>query len=343
MVQKHQKNVILVVLAAVIAALLAIAFYLEAGAFSPNDYGVGPLRVTEVGWAGTAASTADEWYEVHNGGDGAVDTSAWYLMTIQGDGDVVTATMPITSIQPGDYVLFERTDDTTIATVPADGIHGGTGSGGSLVGIFANDDVISFGIYDGAGGNMHIITMTAELRWPAGSSSPNASMQWLDGAWLTSNSGTELDAEGNVVFGTPGSANIPPIPNPVTCATLPDNYEWDLDLILFEDMSTQGQIQIDAILWGFDSEGTLSESAGAFTIIYANDSWHVGEISYDPETSSDCVIALENLRDATATVLSGDSSPLLPGGGVYATWLRGVLEFQRSGLFATHLPVVVSP
>ncbi len=37
------------------------------------------LVISEVAWAGTAASSNDEWIELHNQGDEAVDLVGWQL------------------------------------------------------------------------------------------------------------------------------------------------------------------------------------------------------------------------------------------------------------------------
>lgn len=313
------------------------------------------LVINEVAWAGTEASASDEWYEVANLCGEPLSTAGWYLETTQGDGDVVTATLPVTMVY-ADYgeigfALFERTDDQAVSNITADGIHGScAGCGGSLTGIFPNSDVVSFALYNADRTQYHIIWMI-DGDWPAGSSSPRASMQANGIEWYTSNQSLGAqDAGGNPIFGTPGAENVPNTTNPNTCDTLPTSWDWDLDVVLFEDFSSRGEIYLEADLWGVAADGTLIQTIGQVTLahfaqpnINGQTGWLVIETAWEEETSNACIDALEMLADGTENVLRGrpsgvaDQSELWP---VYADWLNAVLDFQKSGVFSSYLPVV---
>ncbi len=87
-------------------------------------------------WAGTRASSADEWIELHNAGTEDVDLSGWSLQT---------ETAPLISlhgiIAPGAYFLIERTDDTAISDIAADvfGPFGGSGLSNSFERLWLQD------------------------------------------------------------------------------------------------------------------------------------------------------------------------------------------------------------
>jgi len=162
------------------------------------------ILINEVGWAGTAASSNDEWIELLNPGPEPVDLAGW-MLTDGGDVNVhLRGSLPAYS-----YLLLERTDDTTISNQAADQIYTGSlnNSGGTLELLGPGGEVIDRANGDGGA-------------WPAGNASTHASMERLDGpdgpgAWRTFTGcwSTGVDAAGVAVNGTPRS------PNSVACAT----------------------------------------------------------------------------------------------------------------------------
>ncbi len=171
----------------------------------------GQVVINEVGWSGTAASSSDEWIELYNLGDRAVDLSGWTLSF--GDttidlgamsGDTVEVRQ--TTIAAGGYLLLERTDDDAVADVDADVLYkGGLSNAGELLELRDADGVVVDRV-DGAAG------------WAAGTSSggepPYASMERVDPAstppaWASHDgrTGTGVDAKGGVLHGTPGREN----------------------------------------------------------------------------------------------------------------------------------------
>ncbi len=82
-----------------------------------------PLSVVinEVVWAGTGASTADEWIELKNNTSGPITLTGWTLVAADGTPNVaLTGTIPADG-----YFLLERNDDSTVSDIPADQIYTG--------------------------------------------------------------------------------------------------------------------------------------------------------------------------------------------------------------------------
>lgn len=71
--------------------------------------------INEIAWMGTAVSPSDEWMELGSDESTSVDMAGWVL-SIEGKKDIILSG----SIGAGGYYLIERTDDTTVPTVPAD-------------------------------------------------------------------------------------------------------------------------------------------------------------------------------------------------------------------------------
>ena len=155
--------------------------------------------VSEVAWAGTAASSSDEWIELRNPGSAAIDLAGW---TLTDGGDIHIAL--IGTIGPGGYFLLERTSDGTISDIAADQIYTGSLSNGGEI-LRLSDP--SGDLIDTANNNGG--------PWPAGSSAPvPLSMERIsdgvesDASWC-SNDGLHrngADASGNPINGTPRSA-----------------------------------------------------------------------------------------------------------------------------------------
>jgi len=80
-------------------------------AASPGD-----VVINEVAWMGTAVSTSDEWIELYNTTDLAIDIEGW---TLAATGSTLNITLSGTISAHG-YFLLERTDDTAISDIHAD-------------------------------------------------------------------------------------------------------------------------------------------------------------------------------------------------------------------------------
>ncbi|MEW6568079.1 MAG: lamin tail domain-containing protein [Chloroflexota bacterium] len=173
------------------------------------------ILISEVAWAGTLAYAVDEWIELHNTTDADIDLTGWILT------DEDDLRLALRGVLPAHgFFLLERTDDTTVADIPADQVYTGSlrDSGESLWLLDPTGAVIDSA--NAAGG-----------AWPAGGGSAKASMQRLGGDdfpgnWhtFTGPDGIGHDASGNPIAGTPRSPNtfaaptltptLPPTPVP---------------------------------------------------------------------------------------------------------------------------------
>lgn len=70
--------------------------------------------MSEIAWMGTAVNANDEWIELHNTSDSTVSLDGWTLS----DGATLTINLA-GAVGAGEYVLLERTDDTTVPDVTA--------------------------------------------------------------------------------------------------------------------------------------------------------------------------------------------------------------------------------
>jgi len=181
------------------------------------------ILISEVAWMGTLASSDDEWIELYNPGSSSIDLTNWRLVADNGSPDIV-----LSGTIPGDgFFLLERAYDNVITDVSADQIYIGE--------LEDSNEILRLRAPDGT------LVDTANSdggAWPAGKISPNGSMERMDEitdaplAWVTnvnSASWTHTDASGQLVHGTPKSANwgfgvthtpIPP-PTPTPSPTPP--------------------------------------------------------------------------------------------------------------------------
>lgn len=183
----------------------------------PGPAPVEPLSILihEVAWAGTSASSNDEWIELLNPGSSAVDLSGWVLSD---GGDL---TIRLRGTLPGySFFLLERTDDTTLSNVAADQIYtGNLNNGGETLEL------------RGPGGELVDSANADGGAWPAGNASTHASMERVGGAdgpgaWRTFTGcwSTGADADGHPVNGTPRQPNslacLADTPTPTPTPTL---------------------------------------------------------------------------------------------------------------------------
>ena len=173
----------------------------------------GPVVINEVAWAGTAASPNDEWIELHNRTQAAVDLAGWQLLW----EDVVlpldkveggTVEARTTTIEPGGFFLLERTDDTTVSDVAADVIYKGS----------LSNTGVTLRLLDASGAEVDRVSAGPE-GWPAGTAAGEvayASMERVDPAaadsasnWRTNDGVVRSghDAQGGPLNGTPRAKN----------------------------------------------------------------------------------------------------------------------------------------
>lgn len=189
------------------------------------------VLINEVAWAGTLASSSDEWLELHNTTDSTLDLAGWILS----DGQDIEIALS-GSIAPYSYYLLERGDDSVVADIGADLIYSGSLRNGGERLTLRDPSGAVIDTADGSDG------------WPAGDSSSHASMERLGGEdhpgnWVTSIGGQAKahDKAGNPIQGTPRSINACLLSATVTPSPSPSS------------LPAPGAILINEIAWS----GTL--------------------------------------------------------------------------------------
>ena len=161
--------------------------------------------INEIAWAGTHASSSDEWIELYNSSAATTSLTGW---TLTDDGDININLAG--DIAPHSYFLLERSDDQTISNIDADMIYHGSlrNSGETLALLDPGGEEIDSANSDGGA-------------WPSGNSAQRFSMERrgggdLSGNWVTFTGwgGRGLDAVGNLIGGTPRALNSIHLPSP---------------------------------------------------------------------------------------------------------------------------------
>ena len=183
----------------ILVLLLISGLFFVAGQAGPER----SVYVSEVAWSGTQASWADEWIELGNATNRAIDLSGW---TLSWDGVTIhlgtekdnTLTVKNSTIDPGGVILLERSDDDPVSSIDADVIFKGSlaNSGETLVLRNSEGKVVQ--------------KINGSEGWPAGTSSSGdpgyASMELENGEWSThKDKGKNEDVAENLIYGTPGS------------------------------------------------------------------------------------------------------------------------------------------
>jgi hypothetical protein len=160
--------------------------------------------ISEVAWMGTQASASDEWIELYNTTSAPIDLTNWKIISLTDNSPNFTINSPSCSnvvIPPYGFFLLERTNDATVKDIAADCIYTGSlvNSGEALVLQDSLGNIIDTANGDGG-------------PWPAGTTSPRATMERIDPTapdsdtnWDT-NDGVHrngLDANDNPINGTP--------------------------------------------------------------------------------------------------------------------------------------------
>lgn len=166
------------------------------------------IVINEVAWVGTAASHYDEWIELYNPSEEAVDLTGWTLTF--GKVRIDLGAGVETLLEPGGYFLLERTDDETVSDIDANLIY---------TGALTNDGML-IELLDPTGKVVDTANAGQETGWAGGSDKsgdlPYATMERVDPLtgdtpdnWR-SNEGTLTcghDVEGNTLNGTPKAKN----------------------------------------------------------------------------------------------------------------------------------------
>ena len=175
----------------------------------PSDSGL-TLVISEIAWAGTAASQYGEWLELYNGGSEVLDMADYALVELESTGEHAFLYLSGT-LSAGGFYLIERVTESSpdpIGDVSADvmasfGQFGLPNTGTYIVVVRLSDGEVLDGV-DCSGG------------WFAGDSAGRASMERIDlaapgtpGNWGTNDGSAVVgtDAAGGAIAGTPRSTN----------------------------------------------------------------------------------------------------------------------------------------
>jgi hypothetical protein len=169
---------------------------------TPTSVGFLSLLINEVAWAGTAASTSDEWIELYNPGSSPVNLTGWVFRGADGTPNIMLNGV-INATGTDRYFLLERTDDTTVSDIKADQFFtGDIGNSGEILQLLdPSNTIIDTANSDGG-------------TWP-GNSTTLGSLERRgviadsETAWIT-NTGVVRngrDANNNPINGTPTQPN----------------------------------------------------------------------------------------------------------------------------------------
>ncbi len=171
----------------------------------------GAIVINEVAWMGTSASLYDEWIELYNTTDTDISLDGWRLVSSDGSPDISLSGI----ISAHGYFLLERTDDSTVADIPADQLYTGA----------LNDTGESLSLYD-EGGTLIDTANGDGGAWPGGDASLDATMERISPLeedrtdnWTTNDllHRNGVDAAGNPIHGTPKALNSAAYPATPTC------------------------------------------------------------------------------------------------------------------------------
>jgi len=73
--------------------------------------------INEIAWAGTAASTSDEWIELYNPTASPINLNGWVLRAVDGTPNIALDNV---NLPAGQYYLLERGDDIAVSDIIAD-------------------------------------------------------------------------------------------------------------------------------------------------------------------------------------------------------------------------------
>jgi hypothetical protein len=170
--------------------------------------GAGSVVINEIAWAGTADGANDEWIELFNKTDQAVDLTGWTIN--DDDGSSIYGLSG--SIAANGYFLIEDREEA-VNTVTA----------GAVIGLSLANTGDSLVLHDTAANVIDAVNSGGGM-WAAGNATSKASMERVSasgsgddaGNWVTHGGagGPAAGAAGTAILGTPGglnSSSAPPV------------------------------------------------------------------------------------------------------------------------------------
>ena len=154
------------------------------------SYNSGDVIINELSWAGTIASSSDEWIELRNTATENIDLTDWTIEFAPNNASTTIITLS-NNIQTGNatstepYFLMERSDDTTVSNISADLIYTGA----------LNNSDFTIKLKDPSG-NV-IDSVSAISNWEKGNNTIKQTMERkADLTWITFGETNEYGADG---------------------------------------------------------------------------------------------------------------------------------------------------
>ena len=200
-----------------------------------------PVRINELAWAGSSISASDEWLELYNPGDSAVDISGWQI-TKGTPTEELMVTLPVAAtIQPGGYYIISNfpAAQSVLANEP------------ELVepAITLSNTALLVRLYSG---DWHSATNLVDTAGeggvpPAGNNSLKLSMERDSKGWHDAQDALNLDP-GVVDQATPGAANseliVPPALTSITPASGVAGSELTIESIVGDNFVAPVGVQL---------------------------------------------------------------------------------------------------
>lgn len=161
----------------------------------PRVHAAGPSSVvfSEIAWAGSQKSTADEWIELANLGSGSVDVSGWTMTGLATSGGVLTIPANTSIAAGGTYLVANyKVGSSSTLLIPPDLV---------TTAVSIPNTALDFALLDATG---NVIDSLDDPGTPnAGSNTTFATMERNMGdlSWVTAEVSTNLDGE---QLGSPG-------------------------------------------------------------------------------------------------------------------------------------------
>jgi len=192
------------------------------------------IWINEIAWSGTIGHFNDEWIELFNPGYDTIDLSGWLLTAADGSPEIHLEG----EILSWGYFLLERTDNSTVANIPADQIYTGSLSN-------SGETLYLYGPH----GELVDTASQSDGSWPSGDAKLHKTMERRGTSsngraiWNTNNGYITfgIDVDGYPIQGTPKQANSNWFPTP-TPTLIPEGtrilineflphpkYDWNRD------------------------------------------------------------------------------------------------------------------
>lgn len=187
-------------------ALLLVTGFVFSAVFSPSYLKIvraaapGQVVINEVAWAGSLDSSTDEWIELYNNFDQAVDVTNWHISDDLGASDYVILSG---SIPAHGYFLIED-HEAAVMNVPAD----------AIIDLSLANTGDSLQLYD-AGGQLIDTVNGSGGAWYAGDATSRATMERIDPVssvdaasnWASSTGSGSQSSGGSAMVATPKALN----------------------------------------------------------------------------------------------------------------------------------------